>query len=59
MYVAGCLEVEVKSSEEAFQVFWRGELFSYECKEKIKYPAVMIVDVTDLELLPSGFGSGQ
>lgn len=25
MYVAGCMEVEVKSAEEAFQVFWRGE----------------------------------
>ncbi|XP_039470924.1 kinesin-like protein KIF23 isoform X1 [Oreochromis aureus] len=25
MYVAGCLEVEVKSAEEAFQVFWRGQ----------------------------------
>lgn len=27
MYVAGCMEVEVKSAEEAFQVFWRGEQF--------------------------------
>lgn len=27
MYVAGCMEVEVKSAEEAFQVFWRGEWF--------------------------------
>lgn len=26
MYVAGCMEVEVKSAEEAFQVFWRGKL---------------------------------
>lgn len=26
MYVAGCMEVEVKSAEEAFQVFWRGTL---------------------------------
>ncbi|XP_024120050.1 kinesin-like protein KIF23, partial [Oryzias melastigma] len=26
MYVAGCMEVEVKSAEEAFQVFWRGEV---------------------------------
>lgn len=26
MYVAGCTEVEVKSTEEAFEVFWRGEL---------------------------------
>lgn len=25
MYVAGCMEVEVKSAEEAFQVFWKGE----------------------------------
>ncbi|KAM7414672.1 hypothetical protein PAMA_019473 [Pampus argenteus] len=25
MYVAGCMEVEVKSPEEAFQVFWRGQ----------------------------------
>lgn len=25
MYVAGCMEVEVKSAEEAFQVFWRGK----------------------------------
>ncbi|XP_048338047.1 LOW QUALITY PROTEIN: kinesin-like protein KIF23 [Sphaerodactylus townsendi] len=25
MYVAGCTEVEVKSTEEAFEVFWRGE----------------------------------
>uniref|UniRef100_A0A3Q1ETX8 Kinesin-like protein n=1 Tax=Acanthochromis polyacanthus TaxID=80966 RepID=A0A3Q1ETX8_9TELE len=25
MYVAGCMEVEVKSAEEAFQVFWRGQ----------------------------------
>lgn len=24
MYVAGCTEVEVKSTEEAFEVFWRG-----------------------------------
>ena len=27
MYVAGCMEVEVKSAEEAFQVFWRGKFF--------------------------------
>ncbi len=26
MYVAGCMEVEVKSAEEAFQVFWKGQL---------------------------------
>lgn len=26
MYVAGCIEVEVKSAEEAFQVFWRGKI---------------------------------
>ena len=26
MYVAGCTEVEVKSTEEAFEVFWRGKL---------------------------------
>lgn len=26
MYVAGCTEVEVKSTEEAFEVFWKGEL---------------------------------
>ncbi|CAF98374.1 unnamed protein product [Tetraodon nigroviridis] len=25
MYVAGCLEVEVKSAQEAFQVFWKGQ----------------------------------
>ncbi|XP_045545521.1 kinesin-like protein KIF23 isoform X5 [Salmo salar] len=25
MYVSGCTEVEVKSTEEAFQVFWRGQ----------------------------------
>lgn len=25
MYVAGCMEVEVKSAEEAFQVFWKGD----------------------------------
>ncbi|XP_068168905.1 kinesin-like protein KIF23 isoform X1 [Antennarius striatus] len=25
MYVSGCMEVEVKSSEEAFQVFWKGQ----------------------------------
>ncbi|KAG7245405.1 hypothetical protein INR49_010856 [Caranx melampygus] len=25
MYVSGCMEVEVKSPEEAFQVFWRGQ----------------------------------
>ncbi|XP_034390989.1 kinesin-like protein KIF23 isoform X2 [Cyclopterus lumpus] len=25
MYVSGCVEVEVKSAEEAFQVFWRGQ----------------------------------
>ncbi|KAM8890980.1 kinesin-like protein KIF23 isoform 3-T4 [Spinachia spinachia] len=25
MYVSGCMEVEVKSAEEAFQVFWRGQ----------------------------------
>uniref|UniRef100_A0A3Q3L3I1 Kinesin-like protein n=1 Tax=Mastacembelus armatus TaxID=205130 RepID=A0A3Q3L3I1_9TELE len=25
MYVAGCMEVEIKSAEEAFQVFWRGQ----------------------------------
>ncbi|XP_066885360.1 kinesin-like protein KIF23 isoform X4 [Kogia breviceps] len=25
MYVAGCTEVEVKSTEEAFEVFWRGQ----------------------------------
>lgn len=28
MYVAGCTEVEVKSTEEAFEVFWRGEFKS-------------------------------
>lgn len=26
MYVAGCTELEVKSTEEAFEVFWRGKL---------------------------------
>ncbi|KAM4749055.1 kinesin-like protein KIF23 [Rhinophrynus dorsalis] len=25
MYIAGCTEVEVKSTEEAFDVFWRGQ----------------------------------
>uniref|UniRef100_A0A6Q2ZIN1 Kinesin-like protein n=1 Tax=Esox lucius TaxID=8010 RepID=A0A6Q2ZIN1_ESOLU len=25
MYVSGCTEVEVKSTEEAFEVFWRGQ----------------------------------
>lgn len=30
MYVAGCMEVEVKSAEEAFQVFWKGKLSDYE-----------------------------
>ncbi|XP_056273656.1 kinesin-like protein KIF23 isoform X1 [Pseudoliparis swirei] len=25
MYVSGCMEVEIKSAEEAFQVFWRGQ----------------------------------
>lgn len=25
MYVTGCTEVEVKSTEEAFEVFWRGK----------------------------------
>ncbi|XP_056906963.1 kinesin-like protein KIF23 isoform X2 [Takifugu flavidus] len=25
MYVAGCMEVEVKSAQEAFQVFWKGQ----------------------------------
>lgn len=25
MYVMGCTEVEVKSTEEAFEVFWRGK----------------------------------
>ncbi|XP_034032284.1 kinesin-like protein KIF23 isoform X2 [Thalassophryne amazonica] len=25
MYVAGCVEIEVKSAEEAFQIFWRGQ----------------------------------
>uniref|UniRef100_A0A2K6SHR3 Kinesin-like protein n=1 Tax=Saimiri boliviensis boliviensis TaxID=39432 RepID=A0A2K6SHR3_SAIBB len=25
MYVAGCTEVEVKSTDEAFEVFWRGQ----------------------------------
>uniref|UniRef100_A0A8C5NEY0 Kinesin-like protein n=1 Tax=Gouania willdenowi TaxID=441366 RepID=A0A8C5NEY0_GOUWI len=25
MYVAGCTEVEVKSTEEAFEVFWKGQ----------------------------------
>ncbi|XP_012520288.1 PREDICTED: kinesin-like protein KIF23 [Propithecus coquereli] len=25
MYVAGCTEIEVKSTEEAFEVFWRGQ----------------------------------
>lgn len=25
MYVAGCTEVEVKSTEEAFEVFWKGK----------------------------------
>uniref|UniRef100_A0A8C4ZQ42 Kinesin-like protein n=1 Tax=Gadus morhua TaxID=8049 RepID=A0A8C4ZQ42_GADMO len=25
MYVAGCVEVEVKSTEEAFEVFWKGQ----------------------------------
>ena len=26
MYVAGCVEVEVKSTEEAFEVFWKGKV---------------------------------
>ena len=26
MYVAGCTEVEVKSTDEAFDVFWKGNL---------------------------------
>ena len=25
MYVTGCTEVEVKSTEEAFEVFWKGQ----------------------------------
>ncbi|CAI9590788.1 unnamed protein product, partial [Staurois parvus] len=25
MYVAGCTEVEVKTTEEAFDVFWKGQ----------------------------------
>lgn len=25
MYVSGCTEVEVKSTEEAFEVFWKGK----------------------------------
>lgn len=29
MYVAGCTEVEVKSTEEAFEVFWRGQKETY------------------------------
>lgn len=27
MYVAGCTEVEVKSTEEAFEIFWKGWSF--------------------------------
>lgn len=26
MFVAGCMEVEVKSAQEAFQVFWKGKI---------------------------------
>lgn len=29
MYVAGCTEVEVKSTEEAFEVFWKGKSVQY------------------------------
>lgn len=63
------MEVEVKSAEEAFQVFWKGE-FSVKIhpwnveREGVdlvlfyffpqKRYAVMILDVTDLELLVSG-----
>lgn len=54
MYVAGCMEVEVKSAEEAFQVFWRGKLFLH-LQIRVKFnTALMIVDVTDLVLLASG-----
>lgn len=56
MYVAGCMEVEVKSAEEAFQVFWRGEglvFVSLKCSKGRDgtSSAVMILDATDLALL--------
>lgn len=56
MYVSGCMEVEVKSAEEAFQVFWKGKLLHLEVKKKKSKEnnALMIVDVTDLALLASG-----
>lgn len=56
MYVAGCMEVEVKSAEEAFQVFWRGERLNAVndggWRDDMS-SAVMIVDATDLALLAS------
>jgi hypothetical protein len=35
VYVAGCTEVEVKSTEEAFEVFWRGQKQSWNRKYKM------------------------
>uniref|UniRef100_A0A673N270 Kinesin-like protein n=1 Tax=Sinocyclocheilus rhinocerous TaxID=307959 RepID=A0A673N270_9TELE len=50
MYVAGCTEVEVKSTEEAFEVFWRGKLIGIKPLERSK---------TIFNITPSGFDKSQ
>lgn len=48
MYVAGCMEVEVKSAEEAFQVFWRGKSW---CKGFRNKCPVVNVDISALMIV--------
>uniref|UniRef100_A0A8D2PPH5 Kinesin-like protein n=1 Tax=Zosterops lateralis melanops TaxID=1220523 RepID=A0A8D2PPH5_ZOSLA len=55
MYVTGCTEVEVKSTEEAFEVFWRGNMersripsVSQE-KEQITLSQLSLVDLAGSE----------
>ena len=31
MYVSGVTEVEVKTTEEAYSIFWKGEIFNIFC----------------------------
>uniref|UniRef100_A0A673N284 Kinesin-like protein n=1 Tax=Sinocyclocheilus rhinocerous TaxID=307959 RepID=A0A673N284_9TELE len=64
MYVAGCTEVEVKSTEEAFEVFWRGKysishfssishspnlLFLFQDKSQVNVSQLCLVDLAGSE----------
>ncbi|XP_018608017.1 kinesin-like protein KIF23 isoform X2 [Scleropages formosus] len=45
MYVAGCTEVEVKSTEEAFEVFWKGMFQSRNNSANITSPSVASLNI--------------